>query len=325
MQLPFRSALTPVSLRSHLALLPWLACLIIVILVPTALRAETYTVPGTNITLTYNVSGNPSYATITDCNDTAAGALAIPDTLGGAPVTSTGDYAFNNCASLTSVTIPNSVTSIGDYAFRSCTSLTSITIANSVTSVGNYAFRSCTSLTSVTIPNSVTSIGNYAFRSCTSLTSVTIPNSIASIGSFAFAYCSSLSGITFTGNAPATFGSSVFSSAATGFTIYYPPWASGFSTPTWKGYKAQPTIFYADTTYAVGGGWKWNGLGFLYDGFFPFLWLPQQQKWLYLVGSDEESFFFFDFTRGYWGWTARSYYPLGVLLEGPENGIWVEL
>ena len=56
-------------------------------------------------------------------------------------------------------TIPNSVTSIGDWAFDDCSSLTSITIPNSVTSIGNYAFLGCKSLTSITIPNCVTSIG----------------------------------------------------------------------------------------------------------------------------------------------------------------------
>ncbi|MDX2109482.1 MAG: leucine-rich repeat domain-containing protein [Verrucomicrobiota bacterium] len=569
MQLTFPSTLTPASPRSRLALLPWLACVLIVLLVSTALRAQTYTVPGTNITLTYSLSsGGPVTATITDCNTDAFGALAIPDTLGSAPVTSIGASAFSGCSSLTSVTIPNSVTSIGDeaffrcfsltsvtisnnvtsigdaafhsctsltsvtlgnsitsigfsvfdncssliafivdpansayssldgvlfnkaqsvliqypiantgstytipnsvtsigggafrncsrltsvtfgtsvttidyfafyycsnlssvtlgnsvtsirsYAFDFCTSLTSVTIPNSVTSIGEGAFRNCSSLTSVTIPNSVTSIGNgafeycrsltsvailnsvtsigisafdscssltsvtlgnsvtsigleafrdcasltsvtipnsvtfieySAFRSCSSLTSVTIPNSVTSIGEYAFydctnltsvtipnsvtvivsdafSGCTSLTSATFTGNAPSLFYSNVFNNAAPGFTIYYPPWASGFSTPTWRGYPAQPTLFYADTTYAVGGGWKWNGLGFFYDAFYPFLWLPQQQKWLYLVGSNEDSFFFFDFTRGYWGWTARPYYPLGVLLDGPENGVWLEL
>ena len=81
-------------------------------------------------------------------------------------VTSIGGYAFYQCSSLTSVTIPNSVTSIGQEAFRDCGSLTSVTIGNSVTSIGDYAFSGCSGLTSVTIPNSVTSIGGAAFSDC---------------------------------------------------------------------------------------------------------------------------------------------------------------
>jgi hypothetical protein len=51
-----------------------------------------------------------------------------------------------------------SVTSIGDFAFNDCSGLTSVTIGNSVTSIGNYAFDDCSGLTSVTIPNSVTTV-----------------------------------------------------------------------------------------------------------------------------------------------------------------------
>ena len=111
-------------------------------------------------------------------------------------VASIGNYAFENCSSLTSITIPEGVTSIGEFVFSSCTSLTSITIPEGVTSIGNYAFYFCTSLTSITIPESVVSIGDGAFGNCTSLTSITIPEGVTSICNSAFWGCSSLTSIT---------------------------------------------------------------------------------------------------------------------------------
>ena len=73
------------------------------------------------------------------------------------------DYAFDNCQSIKSVEIGNSVTSIGEGAFADCSGLTSVIIPNSVTSIGDYAFYNCSGLTSITIPNTVTSIGSGAF------------------------------------------------------------------------------------------------------------------------------------------------------------------
>ena len=108
------------------------------------------------------------------------------------------DYSspwYENGNQIQSVFMANGVTSIGNFAFNECTSLTSMTIPDSVTCIGNCAFRECSSLASVTIPDSVTSIGVYAFCACTSLKSVTIPDSVTSIGNYAFSYCTSLTGI----------------------------------------------------------------------------------------------------------------------------------
>ena len=123
-------------------------------------------------------------------NCTSLTSITIPE-----GVTSIGSRAFYGCY-ITTITIPESVTSIGFEAFKHCGGLTSITLPNSVTSIGFEAFKYCGSLTSITLPNSVTSIGESAFSSCTSLTSITLPNSVTSIGESAFSYCDRLTAIT---------------------------------------------------------------------------------------------------------------------------------
>ena len=161
-----------------------------------------YTVEVTSKTSSYPYNDGVTFAT-----------AAIPETVtyNGTTysVTSIGDWAFENCSSLTSVTIPNSVTSIGDADFLWCSSLTSVTIGNSVTSIGYCAFMDCYALTSITIPNSVTSIGEWAFYYCWSLTSITIPNSVTSIGEEAFSYCESLTSVTI-GNSVKSIGDRAF-------------------------------------------------------------------------------------------------------------------
>ncbi len=68
----------------------------------------------------------------------AGGAVAIPTTITGLPVTAIGNNAFSYCTNLTSVTIPNSVTSIEIGAFSFCTSLTAIYFKGNTPSVDNY-------------------------------------------------------------------------------------------------------------------------------------------------------------------------------------------
>ena len=68
-----------------------------------------------------------------------------------------------NCASLTSVTIPNSVTAIGFGAFTGCYGLVSVTIGNSVTSIGGMAFYWCTSLTEVYFQGNAPNLGQDVF------------------------------------------------------------------------------------------------------------------------------------------------------------------
>lgn len=124
-------------------------------------------------------------------------------------ITSIGYGAFQNCTSLTGVTIEEGVTSIGDQAFLECTGVTTIVIPNSVTSLGIHAFLGCTSLTSVTISTGITSIGRRTFQGCLSLSSVTIPDNVVTIDEAAFSGCGRTTGLTL-GTGVTTIGTSAF-------------------------------------------------------------------------------------------------------------------
>jgi hypothetical protein len=104
-----------------------------------------------------------------------------------------------SCATLTGITIPNSVTSIEERAFQCSPNLASVTIPDSVTSIGVHAFTECTSLISITIPKSITMIEWGVFSECTSLVSVIIGSGVSYIGSYAFYSCTNLSSVTFQG------------------------------------------------------------------------------------------------------------------------------
>ena len=152
-------------------------------------------------------------------------------------VTSIGQDAFSHCSSLDNVNIPNSVTYIRDCVFRYCSSLTSINIPKSVTSIGRRSFEGCTSLTNISIPNSVTHISDWAFLSCTSLSDIIIPDSVTSIGARAFYNCA-MSSLFFYGNAPRVDSkNSQYNSFPYDIVLYYIPGKSGWTSPTWEGYK----------------------------------------------------------------------------------------
>lgn len=120
---------------------------------------------------------------------TYSGAITIPESITyfgkQLSVTRIGDYAFDQCTGLTSISIPGSVKSIGSLAFRGCKSLTEVTIPGSVKSIEESAFQACTHLKSVTISEGVTSIESWAFAGC-DMNLIVLPSSITSIGHIAF-------------------------------------------------------------------------------------------------------------------------------------------
>jgi len=186
-------------------------------------NAPIFRIAGLSVLLltAFSVSAKAQYTTESDGNggliitgySGGGGAIVIPSSIGNLPVTSIGENAFQDNASLTSVTIPGGVTSIGLDAFEGCSNLAS-----------------------VTIPNGVTFLGTAAFQD-TALTSVVIPATVTTIGDGEFFFCTQLSSLTFLGNAP-TLGSSDFYNVAGDFTVYYYNDAIGFTSPTWDGVAA---------------------------------------------------------------------------------------
>ena len=77
-------------------------------------------------------------------------------------LTSIGFSAFS-CATIGSITIPNSVSTIGDYAFDGCKSLQSVTIGAFVQSIGKGAFKGCGNLKEMVFyPTKVPTVGESA-------------------------------------------------------------------------------------------------------------------------------------------------------------------
>lgn len=138
--------------------------------------------------LTFELNADEESYSVTNCTN-ANGAITIPSTYYGKPVTGIGDGAFDHCYNLTSVTIPEGVTRIGEKAFYCCYQLSNIIIPKSVTSIGDLAFCSCEELTSVIIPEGVTTIGAGLFQGCSKLTSINLPASLTYIDPSAFWYC----------------------------------------------------------------------------------------------------------------------------------------
>ena len=162
------------------------------------------------------------------------------------------DRAFENCTSLTSITILDGVTSIGYRAFYNCRSLTSVTIGSGVTSIGNQAFLGCRSLASINIPDGVTSIGNGAFDFCTSLTSVTIGSGVTSIGSSAFENCTSLTSVTI-GNGVTSIGSSAFENCTSLTSITIPDSVTSIGGWTFR-CTSLTSINIPDSVTSIGSG-----------------------------------------------------------------------
>ena len=144
-------------------------------------------------------------------------------------VTSIAAGAFEYCAGLTELVIPEGIVNMDGMAVAECPDLVSVSLPASLNNINSYCFPHCPKLVSitvaegnenycsvdgvvyskdmtklirwpegkadVTIPESVTYIPGNAFLNCTHLTEVFIPANVTSIGFHAFSDCDNLMNI----------------------------------------------------------------------------------------------------------------------------------
>ena len=206
--------------------------------------SNTYTDGKGVITFNGDVTSIGDYA-FQDCDSLTS--VTIPDS-----VTKIESEAFSDCDSLTSVNIPDSVTEIGYGAFSYCDSLTGVIIGDSVTSIGYEAFTYCSSLTSVTIGDSVMLIGYEAFSNCDSLTSVTIPDSVTKIGYGAFSYCDSLTSVNIP-DSVTTIGDHAFDSCDSLTSVNIPDSVTTIGYGAFYGCDNLTSVTIGDSVTSIGG------------------------------------------------------------------------
>lgn len=176
--------------------------------------------------LTYEIIDGE--VTITDCDTSISGAVVIPDTIDGYPVTVLGERVFSECIDIENIDLPETITHINDSAFNQCEKLKELYIPKSVEYMNPEAICCCFALeninvdennayyasengvlfdkdktvlyrypagktaTEYSIPDGVKTIYEFAFDMYTPLEYINIPDSMQTIKEGAFVYCTRL-------------------------------------------------------------------------------------------------------------------------------------
>lgn len=181
-----------------------------------------------------------STGTITSYNGYAT-YLAIPETIGGAPVKAIGPEAFARHTYLAFLELPEGLENIGDSAFYNCETLGRVKFPSTLKTIGSSAFYNAYK-SSVLELTSVESIGDYAFYFAGLKGSLELPEGLKSIGENAFEACTNM-----------------------GADLYLPSTLESIGSNAFKGdYNIQYIVLASPTAPALGEN-VFAGCDYLYD------------------------------------------------------------
>ena len=132
------------------------------------------TVPAPEYTLSFTLLGDGNAYSVSGYTGTPVNVI-IPAEYEGLPVTVIADRVFENCVSLKTVEIPNTITRIGYMSFWDCNALEELTIPGSVKEIDNYAFSNCSNLKTLTFLDGANGITYNAFENCKKIEKINLP------------------------------------------------------------------------------------------------------------------------------------------------------
>ncbi len=129
-------------------------------------------------------------ATIIECERNVSGFIAVPETMGGYPVTGIGDHAFWLCEEITGFSLPNTIVSIGIDSFEHTAFYDNPSNwENHTLYLGKYLIRVEEEYSGAfTVREGTELIAGGAFGRCKLITGLSLPEGLRYIGENAFSW-----------------------------------------------------------------------------------------------------------------------------------------
>ncbi len=163
-------------------------------------------------------------------------------------LTALASYMFSECSALEEITLPDGILTISDHVFKNCSSLKKAVLNKGLVSVGGYAFENCDSLTNITIPDTVTSYGEGVFYDCDALKNVNLGNGMSSLPKRFFEHCDELENVVLP-YSTASIGDGAFKDSVKIASVTIPRVTSTIASSAFS-YPTQLTIYGVAGTYA---------------------------------------------------------------------------